>query len=159
MTAQDVLEFAESVAAKYSIDPNLITAFCMIESSANAYAVRYEPAYKYLLNPADYAKSLGLSLATETVLQMMSWGPMQIMGGVARELGFNGPLTQLTDPELALNLSCKHYLKFFAKYGSMQDAVSAYNQGSPRKDSNGKYINQDYVNKVMTKYKQLGALK
>lgn len=159
MDSQGVLDIAKTTATQNGLDPDLIMAFCMIESNANTYALRYEDLYKYLLNPIDFALQLSISLQTETFCQKCSWGAMQIMGGVARERGFHDHLTKLVDPKISLDLSCKHFKKFLDKYKNIPDAVSAYNQGSARKNAQGKYINQSYVDKVMAKYKQLQAIK
>ncbi len=129
---------------KYTIPENLVKAVCQVESGMNMWAVRFEPAYKWLYNISNIQLT-----ATETVCQKTSYGLMQVMGSVARELGFVGRfLTQLCDPETGLEYGCKHLKNFYMRYNSWEDAISSYNAGSPKKGDDGKYINQAYVDKV-----------
>ena len=71
-----------SAAAQSSGLPReLVHAVCMVESSMNQWAIRFEPSYKWFYGQQD-----SLS-ATERAGQQMSWGLMQVMGAVARECG------------------------------------------------------------------------
>lgn len=148
-----LLKLIKQVSESYHLDPNLVGAVVSVESSYSMWATRYEPGYIYLKNPSLYAKKLGLSEATERTMQKISWGLMQIMGGVARELGYSEHLTQLCLPEINLEFGCKKLAILLDKYKSIGDAVSAYNQGSPKK-SGVQYLNQGYVDKVMLIYTQ-----
>jgi len=73
------------------------------------------------------------------------------MGQTARELGFDGPyLTQLCEPELNIKYTVKYYGRLLRRYrGEVEWAISAYNLGSARKTSAGRFVNQVYVNKVL----------
>lgn len=120
-----------------------VRAFCLIESSDNEWAYRYEPHYKYLVGDVNSISQ------SERIGQMISWGLMQVMGGVAREHGFKGVFTELCNPSVGLSYGMKHLRKYYAKYQDWPDAIASYNAGSPRKDSDGRYVNQDYVDKVL----------
>lgn len=138
----------EDICSYYDIVPALVKAIIKTESDFVNYAVRYEPNYKWLYNPQDFYKLNNISLDTETILQKCSFGLMQIMGAVAREYGFKDNLLKLTIPEVGIEYGCKHLKKFITKYNNIPDAISAYNQGSPRK-KNGDYENAAYVAKVL----------
>ena len=73
----------------------------------------------------------------------------QIMGGVARELGFAGYLPELCDPAVGLEYSCRHLKRYYTKYGNWPDTIASYNAGSPRKIGEI-FVNQSYVDKVQT---------
>jgi soluble lytic murein transglycosylase-like protein len=134
-------------------DVELIYAIIETESGWNPYTVRYEPAWKYIVSiPDKKLKSLGITRITEEQLQKFSWGLMQIMGSVARELNFTGILTELVNPQLNVNLGIRHIKNFIGKYKKLEDVIASYNAGSPRKREDGKYVNQDYVDKVLTNY-------
>ena len=125
-----------------------VKAICFVESSFDEFAIRYEPGYKWLIGTDETLT------ATERMGQMCSWGLMQVMGGVAREAGFQGSFPHLCDPFLGLRYGLKHLTKFYMKYGYWQDALAAYNAGSPRKGPDGKYFNYSYVEKVMKYWAQ-----
>lgn len=87
--------------------------------------------------------------------QQASWGLTQVMGGVARELGYDGPwLTGLLlDPVLVLDHGCRHLLKKLRRCQDEAAAISAYNLGSPLRHKTGprvgEFLNQNYVNDVL----------
>ena len=84
-----------------------------------------------------------------------SWGPMQVMGAVAWELGFRGHFVDLCDTRTGIEYGCKKLKELMLKYNSMEDAVSAYNAGRPAKTKGGLYINEQYVDGVMKYYREL----
>ena len=131
----------------YKLDFALIGAIVVIESAGRTTAVRYEPNWKTHLNPVMYANILNITTMTEATLQSFSWGLMQVMGTVARELGFCGHLPQLCEPEHGLKYGCMKVNELFNRFDELTDVISAYNQGTPRKE-NGKYRNQYYVDTV-----------
>ena len=94
---------------------------------------------------------------TERQDQMTSWGLMQVMGAVARELGHTGPLSDLLDPPTGLFYGCLHLRRFRAKYDIWPDVIAAYNAGSPRRVAGqiGPYVNQSYVDKVLAAWNNL----
>jgi len=122
------------------------------ESSFNPYAARYEPHFRYLVSPERYYRYYSSSPEIEVILQKTSLGLMQVMGANYRAMGYKGPLTALFDDwEEQLYYSVKFFLKLYEKYGNVPDAVAAYNAGSPRRKPDGRYVNQNYVSKVLKK--------
>ena len=131
----------EEIAPKHNLDPDLVEAICMKESSGNTLATRYEPAfYKTYVANMDLPEE-------EKRLRSTSIGLMQVMGQVAREHGFKGPLEDLLKPEICLEYGCKHLAKKIEKY-SIPGGIAAYNAGNVRRKDNGTYVNQYYVDKV-----------
>lgn len=97
-----------------------------------------------------------ITIDTERISQMISWGLMQIMGSVARESGFHdGVLCKLIWPNANLDIGCKLIRRIFDRYADIDKVVAAYNAGSARYDENGAFVNQDYVDKVMNRYRQI----
>ncbi len=138
------------------VEPELIAAFTSVESGGNSNATRYESHYRYTFDEAIFAKRNQISVDTETIQQKTSWGLMQIMGGVAREHGYLGALVELSNsPQLGLSYSIAHLLKFIEKYDDLESAVCAYNQGGNYRKPNGEFKNQEYVDKIMNRYKYM----
>jgi soluble lytic murein transglycosylase-like protein len=78
---------------------------------------------------------------------------MQVMGGKARELGFQGTLTELTQPMILVEYGCIFVKKLQDKYNSNEYVAAAYNAGTPLIDPVTKHFkNQEYVDKVMSNY-------
>jgi len=150
------LKFFERAAKPFGINPRILLAMAKVESSLNPWAARYEPGWKYHWRVDHYAKALRITEETEHMFQATSWGLMQVMGTVARELGFDRHLSELTDPNLNVIIACKKLQYLFNKHKRPHDVISAYNQGSPRRRKDGFYRNQQYVDKVV---KELNAVK
>lgn len=147
----ELLAMIQSAAAAYKLPWELVHAICETESTLHPDATRYEPNYRWLVgNPVTMSP-------TEREGQMTSWGLMQVMGAVAREYGFEGPFEDLKRPAVSLFYGCLHLRRFKAKYGGWPDAISAYNQGSPRRKGGtfGPYMNQQYVDKVLRAWNNL----
>lgn len=153
----DITALIHTVAKSYALDPLLVEAICITESSKNPYATRYEPGWSYFTKIDHYAKRCvpAITSETERVQQAMSWGLMQIMGSVARELGFIDNLSMLVVPEVNLKLGCRHFIRLKREGYTVNDQIAAYNAGSARKAANGLYVNQQYVDKVVGKWKSL----
>lgn len=147
------------VCKKEEVPPYLIAAMIQVESAGDKNAMRFEPDYKWLYRPEDFAKRNRITLKTEITFQSTSYSYLQIMGAVARELGHEGPMTVLiTNPSLALTYGCRHFANYFKKYQNIMDAVSSYNQGSPKKSQKTNlYLNQEYVTKVLNLYVQVSG--
>ena len=141
---------------KYEIPAELINALIMVESSGNPYAMRYEDHYRWLYNVDQIVGSMGLHRDTEVQAQKTSWGLLQVMGAVARELGCKKRfLTYLLDPKIGIEYGCMHLKNLYNRHGSWERAVSAYNFGHVSYAENGKFRNQRYVDRVMEfKYSQ-----
>lgn len=135
------------VSIQFRLDPNLIKAIIWQESAGNSWACRYEPKCFLSYEPMVFSKELNLTVETELTLQRSSWGLMQPLGVVAREMGFQDYLPKLCLPENGIYWGCKKLAELNDKYQDLDDVIASYNAGSPKKMS-GKYINQNYVNSV-----------
>ncbi len=80
--------------------------------------------------------------------QQASWGPMQVMGAVARELGCRALyLAELAaDPIMGVDLGCRFLARQMKRYhGDIPSAFAAFNAGSARRRTDGSFHNQEYV--------------
>ncbi len=146
--AKEFLPIVEAMSNSYKIDYKMLCGICEVESSWNPYAVRYESDFKDLSQPFYWAKHLGITEMTEIQCQKTYWGLCQMMGSVARGLGFEDMLPKLCDANMNLHFMCSLLTRLKAKYPLPQDQICAYNMGHVEK-SLGKYVNQDYVDKVL----------
>ncbi|MEW5725339.1 MAG: transglycosylase SLT domain-containing protein [Thermodesulfobacteriota bacterium] len=146
-----------NAADRYGLDPDLVAAMVLTESAANPYAVRYEPHVDRYVQDPEKHRPRGCSTETERRLQMMSFGLMQVMGFNIRAMGYEGWLSEYLDPAKGLEVGCRFLVDLLRRWKSVEDAVSAYNQGSPRRGEDGRYRNQAYVDQVMTRYRRLAA--
>jgi soluble lytic murein transglycosylase-like protein len=154
----ELIKLIHAAAGNHGIDPQLFEAICRVESALDASAIRFEPTYKWLYNPSIFAKRLKITLETEIALQRFSIGPCQIMCAVIREQGYIGHLNVIqNDPAFALNAGARHLKGYLVKYPNRLDAIAAWNAGSPRRASNGDYVNADYVKKVEAELSKLGV--
>lgn len=143
-----ISSWIDQAALEQKVDLNLLIAICTVESGLEPLAMRYEPGWRYFCQVTDFAEKNNITPDTERVLQASSFGLGQVMGAVMREHGYTGPLQRaLSDPLLAVRYSAKHLKKFLEKY-TEEEAISAYNQGSPRRTPGGMFENQRYVDKV-----------
>ena len=145
MTKEELITLAQQAADNYGLQRSLVCAVIEQESGWNTWAIRYEPAFliKYV-NPIP-----NLS-ATERAARSTSWGLMQIMGQVARELKLSAKyLSELCDPELGLSYGCLHLRnKIQRAGGNVGKGLLRYNGGG----------NQQYDDEVLAKvatYKHL----
>lgn len=151
---REIFEFGE----KYRVEDELICAVMMQESGGNQYATRYEPRWKYWADPERYALNLGSTVETERMGQATSFGYMQIMGAVARELNFTGWFGMLYLPSYNVNLGTAKLAKLLHQYRDPFEVLAAYNAGKPRRDSKGNFLNQGYVDSVIKRYKEMKAI-
>lgn len=125
-----LVSLARKAAAAQSLDPALVCAIIEQESSWNPWAMRYEPAFftKYVANLYTNNKVT----ASEAYARGFSWGLMQVMGQVAREIGFDGAfLSALCDPEQGLATGCKLLRKKLdAMAGDVTRGLLAWNGGA-----------------------------
>lgn len=139
-------------ARQYNLDPLFVASIVQAESAGDPWATRFEKDYKWLYKPARLAEDNRITEITETAHQKTSWGLMQIMGGVAREIGFKGPLPKLCLVKVGLSYGCLKLSLISKKYDKMSDIAAAYNAGIPRLTKDRKYVNQAYVDKVLGYY-------
>ena len=151
MDNTELTTLIKAAASRRSLPWELVYSICQVESSLNPSAIRHEPRYRWLVGDNETMSP------TERQDQMTSWGLMQVMGAVARELGHTGPLSDLLDPPTGLFYGCLHLRRFRAKYDIWPDVIAAYNAGSPRRVAGqiGPYVNQSYVDKVLAAWNNL----
>lgn len=163
-------EAIERIATEHAVQPEIIKAIIKTESGDNEFAVRFEPLYRYVVDchtnkpfrvltqseiascsaPVGFTSHAG-SASTEWVGQRTSWGPMQIMGAVARELGYKGFFPGLCG-ELGVEYGVAHFVRLFKRFYNdhgMPGVIAAYNAGSPRYQKGKGFANQEYVDKVI----------
>lgn len=170
-TLNQLLDWLDEYTNQYELPFSLVRAIVKVESNDDIYAYRVEPAYRYLVNihshrpfrsltreegrseraPSDFPYWPRISSRdTEWWGQQASWGPMQIMGAVAREYGFTESFPALCGP-LGVKYGCHHLhhlrLRFHVNHG-WDGVAAAYNAGSPRYTLAGDFENQIYVDKV-----------
>ena len=145
-----------SNAEKSGVDPILVAAIVGSESKGKGWKCRFEKNYEWLFNPKRYVNELN-SEDTEIILQKISWGPMQIMGAVAREAGYMSDLSELSKPSVGIKWGCDFLRRLCDAYGksNMCDIVAIWNGGPGARIGNGTYKNQKYVDKVMGCYSEL----
>jgi len=148
-------EEIKKVAIQNGIEPELLGAIVLTESSGDQWACRFEPHYKWLFQVRENAVRNKITEDTEKVLQMCSYGLCQVMGAVARELGMKGPMFELLSVGSNLSYACRLITRLRAKYKTNEDVLAAYNAGSVIKLQNSEYKNQVYVNKSMSWYRNL----
>lgn len=146
-------------ATKHIVPVGLVRAIVTVESAGDPHAYRYEPGYRWLWDvresrpfrgdPQSLPAPRGVSQATELMGQQTSWGLMQVMGATARELGFRGRyLTALLDPEMSLEYGCRYLVVLFRRHKAWEPVAAAYNAGSARRNADGRWQNQRYVDAV-----------
>ncbi len=131
-----------------NIDAVLLDAIIQVESSWKPKVMRFESKFAYMCRPDEFAEKNGLTLATEIALQKFSYGLCQLMGGTARELGFEGFLPDLLSPDVNFEFMLKYWMKTCDQYTYTSDKIAAYNAGSAHRLDNGQYFNQIYVDRV-----------
>ena len=150
---------AEPLAREFDVPLALILGVIQVESAGHPYATRFEPGYRWCWDvrrrrpltvrradlghagaPSGFAAPDAATAgyystaATEYTQQRTSWGLMQVMGAVAREHGYTGPLPELCDPAHGIEYGVRHLARlrdrFYARHG-WAGVVDAYNDGSP----------------------------
>lgn len=153
--ARNVPALIKHYANQYGFDPLFISAMAAVESSGNPWATRYEEDWPYLYKARDFSKKNNTTYDTEVIHQKTSWGLLQMMGTVAREMNYDGPLPMLCQPEINLNLCLKKLQDLTAKYISLDKVIASYNAGSVILTTDGRFMNQLYVDKVLSIYGDL----
>lgn len=119
-----LLRATKRIAKVYGLDWKLVASVVYQESKGNIYAVRYEPNFEALYRILTRSKSdlrgywpkYTPTEATERKLRSHSLGPMQVMGQVARENGFEGLyLTELCSVDVGIDAGCFHLAKLYKR--------------------------------------------
>lgn len=149
-------EIAKAAEA-HNLSPLLVAAMVHTESAGETNATRYERGYKWFVDPGSHARRLGLSHDTEVIAQATSFGLMQVMGGTARGMGFDGYIVELLIPSVGLDWGCRYLAKQIGRYEDETKGIAAYNAGSARytDDDKTEFLNQDYVDKVLRRVRVL----
>lgn len=124
------MELASPYAFQYHLDVALVCAVVEQESAWDRWGIRYEPAFY-----SRYVLPLGLKSQTEARARSISWGPMQVMGQVAREFGYRATyLSQLCEWDDGLDIGCKVLShKIAVAGGDVRKGLLRYNGGgNPR---------------------------
>lgn len=136
-----------AIEKAHGLPVGVLEAVIEQESSGNPWCARFEPGFFARYIEGRSTDELGgvwpswVSASTEQSFRATSFGLMQVLGQVARELGFKGPfLTQLCDPTLGVEYGAQHLAAKFAKYGNLENALSAYNAGSPTPSNQRSYV-------------------
>lgn len=149
----------------YNIPPVLVYAMIHVESAYLPYAWNPEPHYRWFWDvknnapfrpvainevsnkypPKDFPCLAG-DPDQEWWAQQASWGLMQIMGAVAREMGYEGEyLPAICFPSINISLGVAFLSRLLRRLNNthgLKGAISTYNTGNPHN------ITGDYVNKV-----------
>ena len=143
MVSSDIEAQITSNAKTFKVDVSLIKAFIKVESMDQHLAMRYEPHLKRF---KWYRNTIPKEMHANKYVYC-SMGPMQVLYGIARSHGFKGQPYELLNPEYSIKYGVLHLSKLLKRY-SLEDAISSYNQGSPKRGKDGKYKNQRYVDKI-----------
>lgn len=127
------IPLTEEAGKRYRVDPALIQAVIWVESKGKEDALKYED----LLN--DYAVGL-----------------MQITPRAAKECGFRGTRSDLFNPKNNIYYGTCYLARQISRYdGGIREGIAAYNAGRAAYTSSGRFINQQYVDKVLSVYGKL----
>lgn len=176
-----VVVIATAQAKVCALPLPFVLAVIQVESGGDTFAWNPEPHYRYLYNvrrkapfraltaaekfseqpPADFP-SLAGDRDAEWWGQQASWGLMQVMGAVARELGMRGHIPSLCDPQIGIRYGCMHLAnlvrRFHAAHG-WRGVGAAFNAGSPRyQPGTTLFENQVYVDKLAKAGAFLGGM-
>src|SRR4051812_22278793 len=107
------------MSKKYGIEPAWIKAHIKVESNWDTNASRYEAGHND-----------------------SSWGLMQLMLATAKEVlqDSNLSISTLLQPRVNIEAGTRYLSQLWSRFGNMRDAIAAYNAGSPRLNSSGKYV-------------------
>lgn len=114
----------KSTAATYGIPPAILMGILKCESSGDPNTVREEPA-----------------LTAKHGRRVASVGLFQVLNTTAEELEPDITFNDLFDPAVSARLAGKYLAKQIRRYnGNIRLWVSAYNAGTPRRATDGKFI-------------------
>jgi len=157
---KDLKDAIVEVSRSYGFRPRYLIAIALRENSGRWAGTRHEPAYRWLWDvtnnrpftlsrsrkqvlPRGFTGLPGVTTAAEEFDgQMTSWGPMQVMGAVAREYGFRGRFQELqgrTGVEYGVRHFVLLYRRLYRRFG-IAGVVSAYNDGDPNPRNNAEYV-------------------
>jgi len=142
MTIDELKDKARYYARLHDLDGSLVCAVIEQESNWATWSIRFEPDFE-----TRYVVKLHLG-PTECTARSISWGLMQLMGECAREMGFEGKLASLCDPDIGLEWGCRHLkAKLDAHGGDVTAGLLAWNGGG----------NPDYAAEAMARMDKYSA--
>jgi soluble lytic murein transglycosylase-like protein len=142
----------EAAARETGVDPDLVEAVVLVESSGQADAFRHEPDFwaRYMRGTPAWKDANPRRVSS-------SYGLCQVMYLVAKEHGFTGLPEELFVPEVNLGVGCRVLTRLLTwAGGDIQKAVGAYNAGK------GGWSSPEaarYVQKVLTALEQVKAVR
>ena len=143
MTSTYRSAIAEAADA-YGLDPRVVEAVVAVESSGRTHAYRYEAGFwsKYLAHHPDYRGAVPERVSA-------SYGLMQVMYPVAREMGFPGEPEMLFVPATGLAYGCRKLAALLQwADGDLVRALCAYNGGRVG-NTTPPFRNQAYADRVL----------
>ena len=134
-------QLAREAAERHKLPPALVCAMIEVESAWDPWATRYEPAFftRYIDKSAihrvvrEFCHSAKFYISFETELheRATSRGLFQMLGQVARERGYVGPIAKLHEPATACELGCGHFRWLLDRNaGDVSRALLRWNGGS-----------------------------
>jgi hypothetical protein len=130
ISRDDLISLARSTAAAHGLFAHVVCGQIERESSWQPWTIRYEDSFfaRYI---QPMLASGALCDATEARARAFSWGLGQVMGELARELGYRGHLAALCDPATGIEWQCRALSeKLRLQGGNLPDALQAYNGGA-----------------------------
>jgi soluble lytic murein transglycosylase-like protein len=142
-------EVAEE-AQRFGLDPVLVKAICMAESSGRADAFRHEPGFwtRYLAKNPRYAHRNPRRYSS-------SYGLMQVMYSTAVQHGFASEPEALFAPRTAIHYGCRHLRWILDRVAGHEDRALAIYNGGFTGNETAPFRNADYVKKVRGFYQQI----
>jgi len=144
-------------ASVHGLDPLLVEAVCMVESSGDTAARRHEPKFwlRYMANQPQWREHNPKRVAT-------SYGLMQVMYTSALLVGYPpGDAPEfLFVPHIGLEYGCRILKNCFTwAHGDIPATLAAYNGGRTADNGPDRPVkrNQAYVDKVLREYAKLKA--
>lgn len=143
----------EAIAAQFHLDPDVIEAIVVTESSGRTHAYRHEPGFwhRYMQHKAEWDGANPERVSS-------SYGLMQIMFPVAKELGFTETAPEyLFVPTIGLHWGCRKFRSLLDwAQQNVDQALAAFNGG---KGGNGAppYRNAHYVSLVRRNLERIQA--
>lgn len=141
----------ENVARQFGLDPDLLQAQVMVESAGKTHAYRFEPGFwtRYMVDKPEWDGANPERVSA-------SYGLLQIMYPVARELGYHDIPEYLFSPVTGLYWGAMKLAKLRDwAGGDIAAALASYN-GGMKGNEKRPFRNQEYVSKV---FRMLEAMK
>lgn len=139
---------------------SLIAGLIIIMLFISRRGVKIPPRYAEIIRRESRDQRVPMDLITAIIAVESNWdelargrdgeiGLMQILPATAFQMGFRGAPDTLFDPETNIHFGAKYLRWQLDRFrGSTDFAIAGYNAGTPRTRIDGKFTNQEYVDKV-----------